>query len=331
VKELAFHSRRIRALLAVLAALTVAAGLTTEAARGYPNPGTVAGSTVIHDPSMAIRPSAPRYVVFGTHNQTLLSNDRVTFSSGGPFLPTNPSWWQPYSNGDVWAPDVSFHNGQYWLYYAVSTFGSQYSAIGLATSPTALPGSWTDQGVVFSSHSGDNYNAIDPNLLVDASGNWWLVFGSFWHGIYMISLNPTTGKPSGTPTPTHLAERPGVSGDPLEGAFVYQHHGYYYLFASYDYCCRGTSSTYNIRVGRSTSPTGPYTDESGASMLNGGGTTILASHGYVIGPGGQSVYFDTADNHDLLTYHYYDSRLNGEPFLGINFLGWDVNDFPYVY
>ena len=113
MKELAFHSRRIRALLGVLTALTVAGGLATEAARGYPNPGTVAGSTVIHDPSMAIRPSAPRYVVFGTHNQTLLSNDRVTFSSGGPFLPTNPSWWQPYSNGDVWAPDVSFHNGQY--------------------------------------------------------------------------------------------------------------------------------------------------------------------------------------------------------------------------
>jgi arabinan endo-1,5-alpha-L-arabinosidase len=66
-------------------------------------------------------------------------------------------------------------------------------------------------------------------------------------------------------------------------------------------------------------------------MLSGGGTTVLASHGNVVAPGGQSVVYDNADNHDLLIYHYLDPRLNYEPLLGINFLGWDANNFPYAW
>ena len=65
-------------------------------------------------------------------------------------------------------------------------------------------------------------------------------------------------------------------------------------------------------------------------MLKGGGTTILTSHDWVHGPGGQSVVHDDADNHDLLVYHYYDSRNNGQVYLGINILGWDANGWPYV-
>jgi arabinan endo-1,5-alpha-L-arabinosidase len=166
---------------------------------------------------------------------------------------------------------------------------------------------------------------------VDSAGKWWLAFGSFGRGIFMINLDPSTGKPrSATPRLTHVAQRPAVPGDPIEAAFVYQHGGYYYLFASFDYCCKGSDSNYSIHVGRSTSPTGPYVDQAGTAMLNGGGTLVLASHDWVHGPGGQSVVHDDADNHDLLVYHYYDSRRGGLFYLGINFLEWDATGWPYV-
>jgi arabinan endo-1,5-alpha-L-arabinosidase len=107
------------------------------------------------------------------------------------------------------------------------------------------------------------------------------------------------------------------------------HGGYYYLFASWDLCCRGTSSTYQVTVGRSTSITGPYLDRAGTSLINNGGTTILATHGTVVGPGGQSLLTDT--DGDLLVYHYYDGADNGTAKLGINRLGWDCAAWAYVY
>src|SRR4051812_43956137 len=127
----------------VLMAWSGASGLAVA----YPNPGRVAGDTVIHDPAMLINPSMPpRYQVFGTHNALLSSQDRITFTNSGKWLPTNPAWWSQLGYGtDPWAPDVSFHNGKYWLYYAITAgSGSRHSAIGLATSPSGLPGTWSD-------------------------------------------------------------------------------------------------------------------------------------------------------------------------------------------
>jgi arabinan endo-1,5-alpha-L-arabinosidase len=311
-------------------------------ASAYPNPGRVAGYTVTHDPAMLIKPKAgdaPRYTVFSTHNQTAFSNDRVAFAAGGNFFPVKPAWWATLRpDANVWAPDVAFHKGKYWMYYAISAQRDHTSKIGLATSATGLPGTWTDHGPIFSSDANDDYNAIDPNLLVDPQGRWWLTFGSFWGGIFMFSLDPSTGRPTSPEPPLHhLAARPRtnpgptVAGPGIEGAFVYRKGAYYYLFASFDRCCRGVTSTYNIRVGRSTSPTGPYLDAAGVDMRNGGGTKILETHGYVIGPGGQSVYGDDwFGYHDLLVYHYYHRDLNGLPFLGINFLDFS-SGFPRVY
>jgi arabinan endo-1,5-alpha-L-arabinosidase len=319
----------------------VLAAVCAATATAYPNPGTVTGYTLIHDPSMVVRnldnPACnctgdPRYIVYGTGNVTLTSNDRISFSYAGLYMPVKPAWWADYPN--LWAPDVSFHNGKYWMYYAAATgTGNHVSAIGLATSPSGLPGTWTDHGApLFKSTASDDFNAIDPNLLVDSSGKWWLTYGSYWSGIWMVSLDPQTGLPNGSPV--HLAERPRTAGSPgpgIEGAVVFQKGGYYYLFASFDRCCQGVNSTYNIRVGRATSPTGPYSDLAGTAMLQGGGTTILAGHGYVVGPGGESVVHDDYfGSHDLLVYHYYDSRINGTNELGINFLDFS-SGFPVVY
>ncbi len=126
----------------------------------------------------------------------------------------------------------------------------------------------------------------------------------------------------------HLAYRPAEP-HAVEGPYIISHGGYYYLFVSFGFCCRGTDSTYRIVVGRSDSPTGPYLDRNGTPMLAGGGTEILASHGAVIGPGGQSVLRDS--DGELLVYHYYDGNAGGAPRPGLNLLGWDEQGWPYVY
>ena len=330
---------RRRTLLIGAAVVTLAAAVgasvalrTPEAsAASYPGPGAVTGNITVHDPSM-IKGQDGVYYLFGTHNgiEIRTSTDRTNFSYAGSVLPNGATWAGAYTSNvkDLWAPDVSYHNGTYFLYYAVSSFGSNHSAIGLATSTTAKPGSWTDKGVVYTSNTSKDYNAIDPSLIVDASGKWWLSWGSFWSGLKMIQIDPATGKQLASNTTRYnLAQRP--SPDALEAPTILRHGSYYYLFVSFDYCCKGTSSTYRIMVGRSSAITGPYTDRNGTAMTSGGGTEILASHSPIIGPGGQSVLVDS-DN-TLLVYHYYDGNANGLNKLGINFLSWDSAGWPYVW
>jgi arabinan endo-1,5-alpha-L-arabinosidase len=304
----------------------------TAAGAAYVNPGAVAGNVApVHDPSMIKAGST--YLLFATGGaiEQRESIDRTNFT------PTQvqhafaapPPWSDTYTNGtDLWAPDVSFNSGQFYLYFAASTFGSSKSAIGLATSSTGAAGTWVDSGAaVLTSTTCTGSNAIDPGFIADAAGNWWLAFGSFFNGINMVQLDPTTGKPLGaTPTCYSLAQRTGTA---IEGSTVYLHDGMYYLFASVDVCCQGVNSTYHIIVGRSSNPQGPYVDRGGIDMTQGGGTIILASHGNIIGPGGQGVFHDV--DGDVLVYHYYDGANGGTPTLGINLLGWTSDDWPLVH
>lgn len=314
--------RKRTALLALPAAALLA--LIPSTASAYPNPGRVTGSTVVHDPTM-IRTSSGQYLLYATGGglANKKSGDRVAFSAGGDAFAAKPSWWRNYSSvPEAWAPDISYQGGKYLLYYAVSKFGSNTSAIGLATSPTGQPGSWSDQGTVYTSSSSSDYNAIDPNLFVDGDGKWWLSFGSWWTGIKMIQLNPSTGKQLGSNTTRYsIASRP-TGTKAVEAPSIVKRGGYYYLFASYDTCCAGTGSTYKVKVGRSTRVTGPYVDKNGVAMTNNGGTPVLESHGSVIGPGGQSIMNDS--DGDLIVYHYYDGNDNGTPKLGVNLLNWST-------
>ncbi len=115
---------------------------------------------------------------------------------------TSPlSWWGNYVPNyglNQWAPDVQYFNGKYWLYYAVSSFGKNTSAIGLASSTSLSSGNWKDEGLVIRSTSANNYNAIDPELTIDKDGNPWLAFGSFWSGIKLTKLDKNTMKPTGS-------------------------------------------------------------------------------------------------------------------------------------
>jgi arabinan endo-1,5-alpha-L-arabinosidase len=321
-----------RALATVALAVTATAGALAMVhpaqAATYPNPNTVSGSTGVHDPTV-VRASNGTYVLVGTGNNLPIktSTNRVSWTDAGSVWPNGASWTRSYTGGgaSLWAPDISYRNGQFYLYYSASTFGSQNSAIFLATSSTGASGSWTNRGMIISSSGSVNYNAIDPNLIVDASGQWWLSFGSFWTGIKMIRLNANSGTRSTTDAAIRsVAQRTGGYTS-VEAPFIYRHGSYYYLFVSFDLCCRGASSTYRIMVGRSTSVTGPYTARNGVAMNSGGATEILAGHGSIHGPGHQAVI---NDGQDRLFYHYYAD--NGASRLGINSLGWDSAGWPFV-
>ena len=141
---------------------------------------------------------------------------------------------------DLWAPDIHFRDGKYWLYYSVSSFGSRVSAIGLATATALNPASgatqWENQGMVVSTNNSSNHNAIDPNVVVDADGAPWLAYGSFWTGLKMIKLDAATGKPAAGAQLLSIASH---SDGGIEAPFIIRHGQYYYQFVSWDKCCVG--------------------------------------------------------------------------------------------
>jgi len=307
--------------LASLVRLSFAATTTT-----YPNPITVAGDIDgVHDPSMCKVNGTYYLYSTGSGIPIRTSTDRVNWVAVGEIFPNGAlSETDAYTGSsgtaaNIWAPDCSYADGKFFIYYATSSFGSEHSAIFLVSSANGLTG-WTNHGLVTSTSSGSGYNAIDPHLFISGS-KWYLSLGSFWSGIKLIELDPSTGKPTSTAV-TSISDRL-TNGGAEEASWIYETGGYFYLFTSFDTCCDGTSSTYNVRVSRSTSVTGPYTDESGVLALNSGGTEILGTHGIIYGPGGQSLLVD--GDEVLLVYHYYSATTS---ILGINRLdfssGWPV-------
>ena len=191
------------------AASATAGSAAGAKAAGIPNP-----YIFVHDPSMA-RQGGTYYVfstgdpagVIGNGNiQIRTSRDLRQWTYTGTVFPAKPAWITTAlgSIPNLWAPDISFFGGLWHLYYAGSSFGSNNSVIGLATTPTLDPRSpryhWTDRGLVFRSTSSDDYNAIDPSLVSAPGGGKWLVFGSFWSGIKLIALDAATGMPA-SPSP----------------------------------------------------------------------------------------------------------------------------------
>lgn len=148
----------------------------------------------VHDP-VIIRQDGTYYIfatgngisVYTSANMKNLKREKSVFSK--------PPQWAldavPGLRGHVWAPDISFHNGLYYLYYSMSAFGKNTSAIGVATNKTLNQGSadfkWIDHGRIVQSVPGrDMWNAIDPNLVLDDNKTPWLVFGSFWNGMKLV-------------------------------------------------------------------------------------------------------------------------------------------------
>ena len=247
-----------------------------------------------------------------------------------------PEWAQreiPGSSG-IWAPDLSYHDGLYYLYYSVSTMGSQTSVIGLAVNKAIDPESpdykWEDRGLVIeSSPETTNFNAIDPALLVDQDGRWLLYWGSHWTGLKVVEVDPATGKPKPDAEIIPVAARPDTRSHAIEAPFALFHDGYYYLFVSWDACCDGARSTYNVRVGRSRNATGPFKDAEGKSMLEGGGTLVIESSDRWRGPGHNGML--TTDDGQWMVLHTYDvENLRAQRILQIRPLTWTEAGWPQV-
>jgi arabinan endo-1,5-alpha-L-arabinosidase len=192
---------------------------------------------------------------------------------------------------------------------------------------------WVDEGFVTRSVTTDNFNAIDPNLVIDKSGQTWLDFGSFWSGIKLVKVNRRTGKPADHARLYSLASRakpenaapakPNLPADweAVEAPFIVMHGRYYYLFVSWDLCCKGAKSTYRTMVGRSSKITGPYLDKTGKAMSEGGGSELLVGNEGWLGPGGESVWLGNGKNPDIIAYHAYEAT-TGRPALQISTLIW---------
>lgn len=300
-----------------------------------------ARQTPVHDPVMIKQDSTFYLFCTGPGISVWSSKDMKDWKKEKQVFETPPEWAVkaiPAYRGHTWAPDISYHNGMYYLYYSVSAFGKNTSCIGLATNKTLNPSSkdfkWTDHGKVIQSVPGrDMWNAIDPNLAMDESNTPWLVFGSFWNGIKLVKLNPdmnAVAVPEKWYTVAARSRNPilpdSVAGDgAIEAPFIFKKDNYYYLFVSIDYCCRGEKSTYKVIVGRSEKIQGPYLDRDGVAMNSGGGSLIVEGNKEWYGAGhSATVNFDGAD---YLVFHGYDAADNGRSKLRIEKINW-VNGWP---
>lgn len=276
------------------------------------------GNIVVHDPCIIRGDNMWWVFATGTGVGVKYSSDGRNWTQGTQVFQKELSWWRQYApnmgSNDVWAPDIFYYNGRYWLYYSISSFGSNNSAIGLYSCSSILKGDWRDDGLVIASKN-TNYNAIDANITLDPKTNrLWMSFGSWFDGIKLVEINKSTMKPTGSIYT--LARRSGG----IEASDIVYNGGYYYLFVSIDKCCNGVNSTYKIAYGRATSITGPYKDQSGYNMLNGAAWWFDTGNDRWKGPGGQDIY------NGIIVRHAYDATDNGTPKMLINDLyfsnGW---------
>ncbi len=321
----------------------LASGMTNDLVAGCRF--TVRSTQVsIHDPAMAREGDTYYLFSSGPGITFYISKDMTNWSLGGRVFSGEPPWAKGVTSrfdGREWAPDISRHDGGYYLYYAVSAPGVNDSAIGLTINKTLDPASpeyqWQDQGIVLRSITGrDLWNAIDPNIIVDGNGTPWMDFGSFWDGIKLVKL-ARNWKTVAEPQEWYsIAKRdrsileddrdPGPA--QIEGPFIFQKGDYYYLFVSWGLCCRGKDSTYKIMMGRSRDVRGPYLDKDGISMAEGGGSLLLAGDRNWAGQGGCSVY--DFDGKDYLVFHAYEMVDDGLQKLRIARLEWDENGWPVI-
>jgi len=346
------HSTRCFTASVLAAALLPAFLLPVRAAAQQPQALPLTGDYYgTHDPS--IIKAGNTWYVFATGRSQQggqlpirCSTDLHAWKLCGQVFDAIPDWIRKTSpeTRDLWAPDISFVHGEYRVYYVYSIFGRNLSGIALATNRTLDSSSheyrWVDHGLVLKTGEGDDFNAIDPDFVLDAKGHAWLVFGSFWSGIRMRRLDDKTGLLSASDTTLYwLATRrrpndePAVpSGRPaawqaVEAPFIVLHNRYYYLFVSWDHCCRGAQSNYRTMVGRSRTVAGPYLDKDGVPMTQGGGSELLTGNTRWVGPGGESVLMQHTGE-DLIVFHAYDAQ-NGHPALQISTLTWQ-DDWPHA-
>ncbi|MHC4130592.1 MAG: arabinan endo-1,5-alpha-L-arabinosidase [Planctomycetota bacterium] len=274
-----------------------------------------------------------------------------------------PAWMDELlpENKGFWAPHTPFPRVMYYS-SADDTDGKDMAGIGRAIAVGDPPDyTWVDDGkpVLFCDRDDiDEPFAIDPAVFKGDNGTLWMVYGSHWSGIWIVELNPETGHIKDSrarkegwkrdnPAFHYVASEVGryhkipegeereanfISGN-IEAPYVFwnENNNYYYLFVNWGVCCSGVNSTYEIRIGRSRKPTGPYHDKEGHDMSEGGGTLFLEREGRFIGPGHANIftYKDSKGvQRHVFSYHFYDGQEDGRAKMNARYLVWDAEDWP---
>ena len=266
------------------------------------------GQIGIHDPSTVARCNG-KYYTYGTGGSSLVSDDGWTWRRGAT-LPRRGL-----------APDVIHIGDRYYVYVAANIGAQPKAAINMISNKTLDPDSpdykWEEGGVVASSDGVEDCNAIDPGVFLDPTdGRLWLVYGSYFGYIRLVELDPKTGKR------LNPNDRPRDLAINCEASDMMYHDGWYYLLATHGSCCRGADSGYNIRVGRAKKVTGPFLDNEGVDMIQGGGKLFAGSGGRVVGAGHFGL-LDLGEGVQKFSLHYEaDLDRGGASVLDIRPLLW---------
>jgi arabinan endo-1,5-alpha-L-arabinosidase len=294
-------------------------GVTKDTIQNYYNP------IIDYDtPDPTVMEIDGKFYLFATENNHVtpvwISTDLVHWTKkDGSAFASRPSF---VPDGGVWAPDAHYIDGQYVLYYAMSTWGGEWKC-GIGVGVSNYPdGPYTDLGKIFTSEEIKVQNSIDEFFIQD-NGHNYLFWGSF-HGIYGIEL---------TPDGLHIkegAQKVKIAGDFMEATYIHKRNGYYYLFGSNGTCCEGDNSTYQIVYGRSKSLFGPYVTREGGRLLDGNFDVLLHGNGKFVGPGHNAEFMIDDAGQDWIIYHSY---LRGKSDMGrvamLDPINW-TDDWPVI-
>lgn len=266
------------------------------------------GRPFIHDPSTIVECEG-KYYTFGTGGGGLISEDGWNWK-GGAVRP-----------GGGAAPDAMKIGDRYLVVYGATGGSSNHKGAILTMwnktlDPTSPDFKYSDPIVVATSDGYEDCDAIDPGLMLDPNtGRLWLSYGTYFGFSRVVELDPKTGELVKGNEPVDVAIV-------CEATVLTYNEGWYYLLATHGSCCDGANSTYNVVVGRSKNVTGPFIDNVGRSMLEGGGKMVAATEGRLIGPGhfGRIVIEEGIEK---MSFHYEaDLNQSGRSVLGIRPLLW---------
>ena len=331
-------------LITMLTCLAVCLAVQAQRRPHHRRMAFTTDTIMVHDPVMAHENGTYYLLSTGMGVSWATSKDRQSWVvQPTPFIEQLPEWTRDSVAGfrnHVWAPDIIRWHNRWWLSYSCSTFGKNNSAIGLM-SADRLDGQWRDEGCLITSIAKrDDWNAIDSNIAIDDSDDTpWMVWGSFWDGIQLARLDTSMHRLATRPVTIarrHLPGDPTAAENPtskyagrnsIEAPFIFKKNGYYYLFVSWDYCCRGAKSNYRVAVGRSKHIAGPYLDRSGKDMNKGGGTLFLEGDKQEYEAAGHCAAY-TFEGQDVFICHGYSVKHKGASILVQRPIKWTNDGWP---